>query len=82
VDVFRADVVSVIDDLLSGSMSREAASSWAAERHTAASTDPAVDEALDALALIDARHVSAQGEPMHYMYDFAEVSQARDSLLG
>lgn len=71
----------MIDDLLLGAMSREAASSWAAGRHTAPSTDPAVEEALDVLALIDARHVNAQGQPMNYMYDFAEVSQARESLL-
>ena len=65
---------------MSGGMSREAASAWASERHVHVAADPVVEEALDILAILDARHVSDQGQPLEYMYDFAELSAARQAL--
>ena len=76
----RTAILQVIDRLLSGGMSREAASAWASERHLQVAADPVVEEALDLLALIDTRHVSEQGQPLDYMYDFAELSAARQAL--
>jgi hypothetical protein len=76
----RTEILQVIDLLLSGDMSREAASAWAVKRHMEVAPDPIVEEALDILALIDARHVSDQGQLQHYMYDFDEVSAARHAL--
>jgi hypothetical protein len=77
VDVSRADVVGVIDQLLSGDLSREEASAWAAARHIERSPDLAVEEALDVLTLVDARHSPEQGD---YLYDLSEVSIARKAL--
>jgi hypothetical protein len=76
----RIEVMQVIDRLMSGGMSREAASAWASERHVQVAEDPVVEEVLDILTLIDARHVSEQGQPLDYMYDFAELSRARQAL--
>lgn len=76
----RTEVLLVIDQLLSGELSREAASAWASERHLEVHPDPAVEEALDVLTLIDAREVSDALQPLHYLYDLEEVSAVRDAL--
>lgn len=78
VDVSRAEVVSVINRLLSGEMSREEAALWAGKLHIKRSPDLDIEEALDVLTLIDARHSSGPGA---YLYDFSEVRVAREALL-
>ncbi len=65
---------------MTGSLSREAASLWAGKRHVEPSSDPAIEEALDILTLIDAPHVDSHGQPMDYMYDLGEVEDAQESL--
>ena len=81
-EVSRPEVVQLIDRLVSGELSREAAAVWASERHIAPMGDPLVEDVLDALSLIDARHVSNGGEPLHYLYDFAEIEAMRSDLAG
>lgn len=76
----RADLARAIDLLTSGALSREEVADWAAERHVSVAEDPAIEEALDLLALIDARHVSDEGVPMNYMYDFVEILAVREVL--
>ncbi len=70
--------MSVIDRLLSGDLSREEASLWAGKLHIERSPDLDIEEALDVLTLIDARH---SPEPGDYLYDFSEVRVAREALL-
>jgi len=77
----RADVLEVIDRLLAGDISREEASAWAGDRHFQAAPDLAVEEALDVLTLIDARHVAGDGRPLGYLYDFAEIAASREALI-
>jgi hypothetical protein len=76
----RTDLLGIIDLLMSEDLSREEVSAWASERHVEPAEDPLVEEALDILALIDARHVSAEGQPLGYMYDLSEVAAARQAL--
>jgi len=78
VDVSRAEVVTVIDRLLAGDLSREQASEWAAERHVEVSPDRLVEDALDVLVLIDACHTPGRAD---YLYDYREVTEAREALL-
>jgi len=73
-------VLRLIDAVLAGAMSREEASAWAGARHVQAVKDPEVEEALDILTLIDARHVDDDGHPQDYMYDLTELSTARAAL--
>jgi hypothetical protein len=35
--------------------------------------DPLVEETLDILTLIDARHLSAERQPAGYLYDYEEL---------
>ena len=76
----RSEIQQIIDRLISAELSREAASDWATEHHVEVAADPVVEEALDILALIDARHVSGDGRVLDYMYDFADLSLAREAL--
>jgi hypothetical protein len=76
--ISHTEVLSVIDDLLSGHLTREEASLWAGPRHVEESPDPAVVEALDALTLIDARHFVQDGD---YLYDYSRIVQVREALL-
>lgn len=78
----RAEVLQVIDRLLSGDMGREVVAAWASARHVEIASDPLVEETLDILALIDARHVREDGQPSDYMYDLAEVLVVRAQLTG
>ncbi len=76
--VSRADIMIVIDRLLAGDLSREDASAWAAARHIETSPDVVIEDALDVLALIDARHSPTRGD---YLYDFREITEAREALI-
>lgn len=80
VEVSRAEVLEVIDRLLSGDLTREEASLWAGKRHVEEMADPLVEEALDIVTLIDGRHISSDGELAAYLYDFQEVEAIRASL--
>lgn len=80
VEVSRAEVLKIIDQLLSGDITREAASLWASKRHVEEMADPLVEEALDIVTLIDGRHISSDGELAGYLYDLEEVEAIRSSL--
>jgi hypothetical protein len=72
----RDEVLEMLDGLLAGSVTRESVASWAIARHSEQHPDPDVEEALDVLALIDARH----GPGLNYLFDYREVDSARASL--
>lgn len=74
--------MEVVDRLLSGDLTREAAALWAGRRHVEPMADPLLEEALDILTLIDGRHTSDDGQPLGYMYDFRELEALRPSLVG
>lgn len=77
----RAEVLQVIDSLLSGEMSREAASVWAC-RHLSEFfdfEDSVVDDALSTLAIIDGLEFGDDGQSW-YLFDFAEISAIRELL--
>ena len=67
-----------MDELLAGALTREAASAWAGPRHVEQQPDEAVEEALDVLTLIDARHFKDEGD---YLYGLDLVAEAREALL-
>lgn len=73
----RSEVLRLIDAVFAGDVSREEASAWAGARHVQVAEDSVVEEALDILTLIDARHVDDDGHVLDYMYDFTELSAAR-----
>ena len=75
----RIELVAFIDPVISRELSREAASAWACELHLVQAADPIVEEALDVLSLIDARHVR-EDRPLNYMYDFDELRKVRRAL--
>jgi hypothetical protein len=77
----RADVLTVLDAVLTGTLTREAASQWAASHHIEVMDDASLEEALDVLVLIDARHTSDDGVPLNYLYDLSEIATSRAALL-
>lgn len=78
--VSRGEVLKKIDELFAG-QSRESVSLWAVDALEAPIADPLVEEALEALVLIDALQFLA-GKSIGYMYDLDELSLVRVRLLG
>jgi len=76
----RGDVLRVVDALLSGEMTREAASSWAGPLHVEEMADPVVEEALDLLTLTDAIQITHEGRPAGYLFDLTDIEAIRQVL--
>jgi hypothetical protein len=76
----NAEVRQVIDGLLSGEMTREAASNWACRCLDKVwdQTDPVVDDALSTLAVIAEKDFD--GEKSWYLFDFVDITTIRDLL--
>lgn len=66
----RADVQRVIGYLLNGLITREDAALWASHEVFERAEDELLDEALEALALVDAQHGEGGGD---YLYDLDEL---------
>lgn len=67
----------IIDRLLSGELSREAAASWAGKRHATEQADPVVEDALDIVVGLDARQITRTGEDAGYLFGLDEVRAVR-----
>jgi hypothetical protein len=80
VEVSREDVAKVIDELLAGELTREAAALWAGKRHVEEMADPVVEEALDLLTLIDGPQIDSDMKPVGYLFDFTDLEVVRLSL--
>ncbi len=72
-DTSRSEVARVIQDLLACRMTREEASSWAAQRQGTDAGDELVEEALDLLTGIDSLQVGYDGTVTGYLFDFEDL---------
>lgn len=75
----RAEVLEVIDQLLSGQMTREEASAWAGPR-SVYTDDETVNDAVELLFIYTHRHFD-QGQDLDYMWTDEDLREARAALL-
>ena len=80
VQVSRSEVAEVAEGVLLGRLTREAAALWAGKRHVVEHTDPVVEHALDVLTGIDQQQVSADMEPIGYLFDLEDLKRVRAEL--
>ena len=76
----RAQVIEIIDRLLTGALTREDASLWAGPLHILEAPDPLVEEALDLLTLTDAWQMDAGGKRTGYLFGFDDIVAIRALL--
>lgn len=77
----RTELAQMVRRLVDGEISRESASLWAAARWADDARDPVVQECMEALVLIDARHVHPAGVPMDYLYELEGLAGLLPRLL-
>lgn len=77
----RNEVLRVVDALVSGEMTREEVSQWAANPLRGELPDPAIEEVLDLLVIVDGWQIDQDGQKAGYLYDFSEIIAIRPTLL-
>lgn len=77
----RTEVLRVVDAPVSGEMTREEASRWAATPLLGELPDPVIEEVLDLLVIMDGWQIDQDGQKAGYLYDFSDIIALRPTLL-